>query len=64
MIAKFKENQSTAPPPLDLPLLELTTMELPDGSWCVVSNNPLKPLTQEQADNISIGYLAIARMLM
>jgi hypothetical protein len=38
-------------------------MELPDGSWCVVSADPTKPLTQEQAAAVCVGYLAMAEII-
>ncbi len=39
--------------PVELPALDLTEAELADAQWCVVSADPAKPLTEEQARQVS-----------
>jgi hypothetical protein len=48
---------------MDFPTLELAEMELADGEWCVVSADPAKPLTHEQAHKVVLAYLTIVSLL-
>jgi hypothetical protein len=48
---------------VELPALEIAEMKLADGQWCVVSADPAKPLTEEQARAVALGYQAIAQIL-
>jgi hypothetical protein len=48
---------------IKLPTLSLATIQLSDGGWAVVSGDPSKPLTEEQAENIAAGYIAMAEIL-
>jgi hypothetical protein len=57
------ENTDTDNDITKFPILELAEMELADGQWCVVSADPAKPLTEEQAQQVSIGYQAMAQIL-
>jgi hypothetical protein len=49
--------------PVELPALELMEIEVANGEWCIVSADPAKPLTEEQARQVSIGYQAITEIL-
>jgi hypothetical protein len=48
---------------MDFPTLELAEMELADGEWCIVSADPAKPLTEEQAHKVVLGYLTIVLLV-
>ncbi len=48
---------------VELPALDLTAIQLPDGQWAVVSSDTTRPLTEEQARKILCGYQAIFEIL-
>ena len=45
-----------------LPLLKLTTVELENGGWAVVSDDSSRPLTEKQALMIAAGYISVAQL--
>jgi hypothetical protein len=61
-MAKRQRKGEQEAAPLKLPILELVGIEL-DGEWCVVSADPAKPLTEEQAFKVVVGYRAVSEML-
>jgi len=40
---------------VELPALNLTAIQLPDGEWAVVSSDTTRPLTEEQTRKILCG---------
>ena len=44
-------------------LPELTVVELPDGEFCVVSADPTKPLTENQAEAVAHIVRAMKEIL-
>jgi hypothetical protein len=47
----------------DALLEKLTTAELPDGAFCIVSADPMRPLTESEAWEIIDKYIAMETIL-